>query len=139
MSLVMLHLSIPVREVASTLTFYRDLLGCTATRVQADRIDFEFFGHHLVAQLSPEEAAHRSLSIGDDPYPLRHFGVIVEPDVYQRMLTRLQHGRAPFAMEPKRIFGGTPREQSVFLVFDPSGNALEVKGLAQPDKVFSTQ
>jgi uncharacterized protein len=139
MSLAMLHLSIPIREVAATLIFYRDLLGCTATRVQADRIDFQFFGHHLVAQLSPEEAAHRSLSIGDDPYPLRHFGVIVEPDVYERMLTRLRQGRAPFAMEPKRIFVGTPREQSVFLVFDPSGNALEVKGLAQPEKVFSTQ
>lgn len=139
MSLAMLHLSIPIREVASTLAFYRDLLGCTATRVQADRIDFEFFGHHLVAQLSPQEAAHRSLSIGDDPYPLRHFGVIVEPDVYEHMLTRLRQGQAPFAMEPKQIFIGTPREQSVFLVFDPSGNALEVKGLAQPGKVFSTQ
>ena len=139
MSLAMLHLSIPIREVASTLTFYRDLLGCTATRVREDRVDFEFFGHHLVAQLSPLEAAHRSVTIGDDLYPLRHFGVIVESSIYEGMLARLREGQAPFAMKPKRIFVGTPREQSVFLVFDPSGNAIEVKGLAQPDQVFSTQ
>lgn len=139
MSLAMLHLSVPIREVASALTFYRDLLGCTATRVREDRVDFEFFGHHLVAQLSPLEAAHRSVTIGDDPYPLRHFGVIVESSIYEGMLARLREAQAPFAMEPKRIFVGTPREQSVFLVFDPSGNAIEVKGLAQPDHVFSTQ
>ena len=135
----MLHLSIPINNIASSLAFYQGLLGYTATRVQPDRIDFEFFGHHLVAQLSPEEAAHRSLSIGEDPYPLRHFGVIVDVLSYEAILARLRAGGAPFAMDPKRIFIGTPREQSVFLVFDPSGNAIEVKGLAQPQQVFSTQ
>ena len=90
MTRAMLHLSIPVADVDTTLRFYRDLLGCSATRVQEDRIDFEFFGHHLVAQLSPEEAAHRSLHIGDNNYPLRHFGVIVEPEVYDAMLGRLR-------------------------------------------------
>jgi extradiol dioxygenase family protein len=139
MSLAMIHLSIPIREIQSTLAFYGDLLGCTATRVQADRIDFEFFGHHLVAQLSEIEAAHRSVNIGHDDYPLRHFGVIVEPGVYEGLLDRLRQAKVPFAMEPKRIFVGTPREQSVFLVHDPSGNAVEVKGLTQPRQVFSTQ
>ena len=75
MSRAMLHLSIPIRELAPTLAFYRDLLGSTATRVQDDRIDFEFFGHHLVAQLSPIESAHQSVNIGEDHYPLRHFGL----------------------------------------------------------------
>lgn len=139
MNLAMIHLSIPIREVKSTLAFYRDLLGCNATRMQEGRIDFEFFGHHLVAQLSEVEAAHCSVNIGEDDYPLRHFGVIVESDVYDGMLGRLRKAKVPFAMEPKRIFVGTPREQSVFLVYDPSGNALEVKGLTQPNQVFSTQ
>lgn len=135
----MLHLSIPVRDIDSTLTFYRDVLGCVATRVQDDRVDIEFFGHHLVAQLSAQEAAHRSVNIGKDNYPLRHFGVIVEPGVYEEMLRRLRAAQVPFAMAPTRIFVGTPREQSVFLVSDPSGNAVEVKGLPQPDLVFSPQ
>lgn len=137
MNLSMIHLSIPIRDVESTLTFYRDLLGCVVTRVQSDRIDFEFFGHHLVAQLSELEAAHRSVNIGKDSYPLRHFGVIVEPHVYEDLLSRLRKAKVPFAMEPKRIFLETPREQSVFLVYDPSGNAVEVKGLMPPSRVFS--
>jgi extradiol dioxygenase family protein len=135
----MLHLSIPVREIDATIAFYRDLLGCNVTRVQTDRIDFEFFGHHLVAQLSEAEAAHRSVRIGKDHYPLRHFGVIVRPDIYHQALTRLRQAGVTFAMQPTRIFTGTPREQLVFLVYDPSGNALEFKALTDSRQVFSQE
>lgn len=137
MARAMLHLSIPVREIESSLQFYRDLMGCNATRIQDDRIDIDFFGHHLVAQLSAEEASHQSVEIGSPAYPLRHFGVIVEQDAYDQLLERLESAKVEFAMKPTRIFVGTPREQSVFLVFDPSGNAFEVKGLGNPDQVFS--
>lgn len=137
MPMAMLHLSIPIRDIDTSLAFYRDLLGCQATRVGQDRIDFDFFGHHLVAQLSEAEAAHRSVRIGEGSYPLRHFGVIVQPDEYQRALGRLNNAAIPFAMKPRTIFAGTPREQSVFLVYDPSGNALEFKALPDPHNVFS--
>jgi extradiol dioxygenase family protein len=137
MSLALLHLSIPISDIATSLAFYRDLLGCRATRVQDNRIDFDFFGHHLVAQLSRVEAAHRSVLIGEGDYPLRHFGVIVEPDAYRRVLDSLQKAAADFAMAPRTIFAGTLREQSVFLVYDPSGNALEFKALPEPRNVFA--
>jgi extradiol dioxygenase family protein len=137
MSLALLHLSIPINDVDASLAFYRDLLGCRATRVQDDRIDFDFFGHHLVAQLSAAESAHKSVLIGDGDYPLRHFGVIVEPDAYRRVLDSLQNAGAAFAMAPRTIFAGTLREQSVFLVYDPSGNALEFKALPEPRNVFA--
>jgi len=132
-----LHLSIPVSDIAKTVIFYQDLLGCKVTRSIEDRADIDFFGHHLVAQLSPVESAHISVNIGKNPYPLRHFGVIVESDVYETMLTKLRSAQVKFAMEPDHIFIGTPREQNVFLVFDPSGNAVEVKGMVKPNQVFS--
>ncbi len=134
-----LHLSIPVKDIASTLFFYHDLLGCSVSRVIDDRVDIEFFGHHLVAQLSGVEASHVSVNIGKNPYPLRHFGVIVQTAIYEKMLIALRTANAVFAMQPDRIFIGTPREQSVFLVFDPSGNAVEVKGMDDPEQVFSAQ
>lgn len=137
MSLAMLHLSIPINDVDTSLAFYRDLLGCRATRVQDNRIDFDFFGHHLVAQLSETESAHKSVLIGEGDYPLRHFGVIVEPDAYRRVLDSLQSAGTKFAMAPRTIFVGTQREQSVFLVYDPSGNALEFKALPEPRNVFA--
>jgi hypothetical protein len=40
-------------------------------------------------------------------------------------------------MQPTQIFTGTPREQLVFLVYDPSGNALEFKALTDSQQVFS--
>lgn len=138
MSLGMLHLSVPIRDIEGSLDFYCKLLGCTATRVETDRVDFDFFGHHLVGQLSEVEASHRSVHIGKDDYPLRHFGVIVSPDAYLQILDRLQKAGVPFAMEPRKIFVGTKREQDVFLVYDPSGNALEIKALPEPQQVFST-
>lgn len=136
---MMLHLSIPIQQIESTLFFYQDLLGCKATKIANDRIDFDFFDHHLVAQLSPEEAAHQSVSIGTLPnrYPLRHFGVIVNPSRYASILERLMMHHAHFAMPPQKIFVNTPREQDVFLVFDPSGNAIEIKGIDHPEAVFS--
>ena len=137
MSMAMIHLSIPIKDIASTVRFYREILGCTVTRQQTDRLDIDFFGHHLVAQLSELEASHKSITIGRGNYPLRHFGVIVTPDVYDRMLSSLIAAKVDFAMAPDRIFIGTPREQSVFLVFDFSGNAVEVKGMPDPQQVFS--
>ena len=99
----------------------------------------DFFNHHLVAQLSAEEAAHESVYIGTQPnhYPLRHFGVVVELDQYQKILDRIHAHQIHFAMPPQTIFHGTPREQEVFLVFDPSGNAVEIKGIKNTNAVFS--
>lgn len=134
---VMMHLSVPIHDIEQAAHFYEDVLGCEITRRQSDRLDIDFFGHHLVAQLSATESAHQSINIGKDQYPLRHYGVIVQPPVYDRLLTRLTEAKVPFAMQPTCLFAGTPREQLVFLVKDPSGNALEVKGIGDPNHVFS--
>jgi len=137
----MIHLSIPVSSISETLFFYTEVLGCKASRISEDRIDFDFFQHHLVAQLSPEEAAHQSVYIGTAPnrYPLRHFGIVVDLDKYQILLGQMEKHAIEFAMPPQTIFQGTPREQDVFLVFDPSGNAIEFKGIHQQLAVFSKE
>ncbi len=137
MDLAMLHLSIPIADIGTTLAFYRDLLGCRAARIEPDRIDFEFFGHHLVAQLSPEEAAHRTVNIGKQNYPLRHFGVIVPREQFERIAARLRAVGTEFAMPPEQIFTGTPREQQVLIALDPSGNAIELKSMPDPQQVFT--
>ena len=136
---MMIHLSIPIRSINETLFFYSEVLGCKASRITEDRIDFDFFHHHLVAQLSLEEATHQSVYIGSEPnrYPLRHFGIIVNPKDYHIILQRIRAHTIQFAMPPQTIFKGTEREQDVFLVSDPSGNAIEVKGIQHPDSVFS--
>lgn len=132
------HLSFPVSDLDETRRFYGDLLGCKAGRVEPDRIDYNFFGHHIVAQLSPEEAAHRSVGVGKERYPLRHFGAIVSKPVFDRIARALENAGARFVIRPENRHAGTVREQSTLLVFDPFGNGLEFKSLARPENVFDT-
>ena len=81
---VIFHLSIPINDFATARKFYGEVLGCPEGRAEVDRIDFDFYGHHMVAQLSPEEAAHKSMEIGKESYPVRHFGAFVSREEFQR-------------------------------------------------------
>jgi extradiol dioxygenase family protein len=130
------HCSFPVRDLESTRAFYGGLLGCKAGRTEADRIDFEFFGHHIVAQVSVEEAAHRSVGVGPEPYPLRHFGVLVSRPEFERIAERLTAAGTPFVIPPETRHAGTVREQMTMFALDPSGNGVEFKCLADPANVF---
>lgn len=130
------HLSFPVDDLSKARRFYGELLGCAESRVEPDRIDFNFFGNHLVAQLSPEEASHRSATVGREAYPLRHFGVIVAKDEFDRIAQKLTAAQVKFVIPPENRHGGTVREQSTMFVIDPCGNGLEFKSLPEPWKVF---
>lgn len=130
------HCSFPVRDLDSTVAFYSGLLGCAAGRTESDRIDFDFFGHHLVAQVSVEEAAHRSVGVGKEPYPLRHFGVLVTRAQFERLAETLQAAKVPFVIPPEVRHQGTVREQFTMFALDPSGNGVEFKCLSDPANVF---
>lgn len=130
------HCSFPVRDLASTRAFYGDVLGCAAGRTEADRIDFDFFGHHIVAQVSEQESVHRSVGVGRESYPLRHFGVLVSKAEFERLAARLQAAGAPWVIPPEVRHGGTVREQMTMFALDPSGNGVEFKSLADPANVF---
>lgn len=130
------HLSFPVDDLEKARRFYGDLLGCGQGRTEPDRIDFNFFGHHIVAQLSKPEAAHRSVGVGKEQYPLRHFGAIVTKDDFERIRQKLEESGAHFVIRPENRHAGTVREQSTMFVLDPSGNGLEFKALGRPENVF---
>jgi extradiol dioxygenase family protein len=41
-------------------------------------------------------------------------------------------------MEPTIRFEGQPGEQATMFFFDPSGNAIEIKAMRDPTKLFAT-
>jgi catechol 2,3-dioxygenase-like lactoylglutathione lyase family enzyme len=47
------HLAFPVHDLAATRHFYGEVLGCAEGRSSADWIDFNLFGHQIVAHLVP--------------------------------------------------------------------------------------
>ena len=132
------HLAFPVRDLEEARSFYGGLLGCSEGRSSPDWIDFDFYGHQIVAHLSPSDAGHQSTSAVDgEDVPVRHFGVILDLPAWQAMADRLTSAGTKFIIEPQIRFKGLPGEQATLFFLDPSGNALEFKAFADDAMVFA--
>lgn len=132
------HLAFPVRDLAEARAFYGDLLGCQEGRSADEWVDFDFFGHQIVAHLSAAETGSKAHNVVDgDAVPVRHFGVILEMVQWRALAEKLRENRIKFIIEPDIRFQGEPGEQATFFVTDPSGNALEFKAFADDAMVFA--
>ena len=71
------HLAFTVRDIGETRAFFGGLLGCPEGFVSDTRVDFDFFGNHLVAHLRRDTApVAGSIQTDEQRIPLPHFGVI---------------------------------------------------------------
>jgi extradiol dioxygenase family protein len=132
------HLAFPVRDLAEARAFYGELLGCPEGRSSEAWIDFDFYGHQIVAHLSPDEVGHRSTSpVDGEDVPVRHFGAILELPAWEALAGRLKAAGTRFVIEPQVRFKGLPGEQATMFFLDPSGNALEFKAFADDAQVFA--
>ena len=132
------HLAFPVHDLEQARAFYGGLLGCPEGRSSDHWIDFDFFGHQIVAHLSPngrsEDAATNHVDGHGVPVP--HFGVVLDMDAWQRLADKAREANIEFVIEPYIRFQGQPGEQATMFFKDPSGNALEFKAFADRTKLF---
>lgn len=132
------HLAFPVRDIAETRSFYGNLIGCSEGRSSANWVDFDFYGHQLVAHLAPDECGHKSTSeVDGHDVPVRHFGAILALAEWEALAARLRQANIKFVIEPYIRFKGEPGEQATMFFLDPSGNALEFKAFADLSQVFA--
>ncbi|MBA4013334.1 MAG: glyoxalase [Phenylobacterium sp.] len=132
------HLAFPVRDLAEARSFYGGLLGCPEGRSSPDWIDFDFYGHQIVAHLSPDECGHKNTSSVDgEDVPVRHFGAILTVPEWHALAGKLEDAGIKFVIEPQIRFEGQPGEQATMFFLDPSGNALEFKAFADDSMVFA--
>ena len=105
------------------------------------RADFNFFGHHLVAHLAPDEVVGaQGRKIGESKKtPLRHFGVVMTLDDFRTTAARLEQHGAEFLNRPAVTQKGTIREQMLMTVTDGCGNAIEFKGLRTITDVYAVE
>jgi len=132
------HLAFPVTSLANARAFYGDLLGCPEGRSSDSWVDFDFYGHQIVAHLAPEET--RTVSAHDvdgDDVPVRHFGVVLSMDDWQALAARLEARNTRFVVAPHIRFKGQPGEQATLFLLDPCGNALEFKAFADRSQLFA--
>ena len=132
------HLAFPVRDLGEARAFYGDLLGCPEGRSSDEWVDFDFYGHQIVAHLSPDEAGHRATNAVDGhDVPVRHFGAILTLPQWEALADRLKAAGTDFVIAPDIRFRGQPGEQATMFFLDPSGNALEFKAFARDEMVFA--
>jgi extradiol dioxygenase family protein len=136
------HIAFPVRDIAEARHFYGEQMGLPEGRSSDEWIDFNLFGHQIVAHhvaraedTSDAIAGHNAVDGHDVPVP--HFGVILKQGDWQALADRLTAAGTKFVIEPYVRFKGEVGEQSTMFFLDPSGNALEFKAFGDMSQLFA--
>jgi extradiol dioxygenase family protein len=138
MSLRPFHIAFPVDDLDAARTFYGSILGCPEGRSAERWIDFNLFGHEIVAHLRPPVAEKPATNVVDGhDVPIPHFGVILEKQDWKELAERVKAAGVTFVIEPYTRFEGQVGEQSTMFFFDPAGNALEFKAFDDLGQLFA--
>ncbi|KAB7648705.1 VOC family protein [Polymorphobacter fuscus] len=139
MSLRPFHLAFPVHDLDAARAFWGGTIGCPEGRSSAEWIDFDFYGHqivaHLVAGRAPADAGGNAVDGHHVPVP--HFGIVLEMDDWQALADRLTAAGTDFVIEPHVRFRGEVGEQATMFFRDPSGNAIEMKAFDDLGQLFA--
>lgn len=160
------HLAFPVHDLDAARAFYAGVLGCAEGRSSDEWIDFDLYGHQVVAHLVKRSDAvdrdsmhangrdanrggHQAVPLHASPnhaghnqvdnkaVPVPHFGVVLEWDAWHALADRLRAAHTAFVIEPYVRFTGQVGEQATMFFLDPSGNALEFKAFKDPSQLFA--
>lgn len=132
------HLAFPVSNLDQARAFYGGLLGCPEGRSSPHWIDFDFYGHQIVAHLAPGECKPVGTSAVDGHgVPVRHFGVVLGMAQWEALAAKLHSVQTQFVIEPCIRFKGEVGEQATMFFHDPSGNALEFKAFKDMSQLFA--
>ncbi len=138
MSLRPFHLAFPVHNLAAARAFYRDVLGCAEGRSSDRWVDFDLYGHQIVAHLDPDMTPNPTHNEVDGHHvPVPHFGIVLTMPQWEALVARLRAAGVSFGIEPNIRFKGEVGEQATMFFTDPSGNALEFKAFADDAQLFA--
>lgn len=137
-SLSPFHYAFPVHDLKMAREFYGDLLGCQEGRSSDRWVDFNFYGHQIVAHLvSTKSQAAGTNFVDGDGVTVPHFGVVLPWNLWEKLSKRLVEHQVPFLIAPRIRFQGQPGEQGTFFIKDPSGNAIEMKSFRSLAQLFA--
>ena len=131
------HLAFPVDNLKRTREFYTKILGCKEGRSSDRWIDFDMYGHQVVAHLVDSVDSVETNPVDGDDVPASHFGVILESEEWTQLSKKLQASNIEFIIEPHTRFREEPGEQSTMIFLDPCGNALEFKAFKSDEMIFA--
>ncbi|NRP20088.1 hypothetical protein LPJGGPFB_03347 [Ensifer adhaerens] len=131
------HLAYHVKDLDDARRFYGDVLGCEEGRSTDTWVDFDFFGHQISLHLGEPFAVTRTGKVGNHLVLMPHMGVVLRLADWFALAERLERKGVNFDIPPVVRFEGEPGEQRTMFFLDPSGNPIEVKGVADFDGLFA--
>lgn len=136
MALSPFHLALPVDDLEAARRFYTGVLGCGTGRESDDWIDFDLFGHQVVAHRVDVPMRPPANPVDGEEVPAFHFGVVLDMETWKDLVERLRAHGIEFLIEPQVRFQGQAGEQATCFFRDPAGNALEFKAFADLGALF---
>ena len=130
------HLAFPVSNLDISKKWYTKILGCNIGRTSKNWIDFNLFGHQIVAHLSDKDYIANTNLVDNQNIPVRHFGVILEIDQWKKLVEKIKKNKIVFLIKPQIRFKGKKGEQRTFFIKDPDNNALEFKAFKNDQSIF---
>jgi extradiol dioxygenase family protein len=132
------HIAIPVHNLETCRTFYKEILNCEEGRSSDHWVDFNLFGHQLVIHYKPksEESLYTN-PVDGKSVPVPHYGVVLNWDTFHDFAQNLADKNVKFIIEPYIRFEGLVGEQATMFFLDPAGNALEFKAFKDMDQLFA--
>lgn len=134
------HIAFPVDDLSAARHFYGTVLGLPEGRSAEQWIDFDLFGHQIVAHHKPKADAVPDLHsnpVDGHEVPIPHFGVVLTQADWETLAGRVREAKVHFIIEPYTRFKGEAGEQSTMFFLDPAGNALEFKAFADLGQLFA--
>ncbi len=131
------HHAFVVDDLQAARDFYGDRLGCPEGRSDAQWIDFDLFGHQIVAHLGERTPAAATNPVDGRDVPVPHFGVVLPWAQFHAFAERIAARGVTFVIEPCIRFAGEVGEQATMFFVDPAGNALEFKAFRDPEQLFA--
>src|SRR3546814_17285138 len=99
------QLAFPVDDLAAARAFYSGVLGCREGRSAPEWIDFDLYGHQIVAHLDSRARPRPHANPVDGPdVPVPHFGVVLTMADWHAPAARLRRPGPAFALAPHTRF-----------------------------------
>jgi glyoxylase I family protein len=126
------HIVLRVRDIQSSLCFYREVLGCTDERhIEALGLHQLRAGDQLIdlVDLTKPLGEAGGAPPGDEGRNVDHFALFVDPFDERAMRVHLEsHGVEPGDVAPR--YGAQGMGPSMY-IRDPDGNVVELKGAGE--------
>lgn len=139
MSLRPFHVAFPVNDLEAARVFYGGVIGCPEGRSAPEWIDFNFYGHQIVAHLvgEAENGVAGVNAVDGHGVPVPHFGVVLSMEDWEQLADQLTAADTDFIIKPYVRFKGEVGEQATMFFRDPAGNAIEMKAFADLGRLFA--